>query len=160
MQIHTIETPSLGDRSYVVTDGSVAAVIDPQRDLDRVLALVSEHGLRVTDVFALGGQEDGTMTLAALLRRRRTFEEDGDERIIAEQFLELQAAYRYFDDDWETWFDFYNEVIDPLVAEGATISLRIHLDAQAEAGIDANTIELRIKESLQQRGLDAEVRVS
>jgi hydroxyacylglutathione hydrolase len=36
MEILTIETPSLGDRSYVVTDGEVAAVIDPQRDIDRV----------------------------------------------------------------------------------------------------------------------------
>lgn len=38
MEILTIETPSLGDRSYVVVDGSTAAVIDPQRDIDRVLA--------------------------------------------------------------------------------------------------------------------------
>ncbi len=51
MEILTIETASLGDRSYVATDGAVAAVIDPQRDVDRVLALVSDHGLRVTDVF-------------------------------------------------------------------------------------------------------------
>ncbi len=51
MEIITIETPSLGDRSYVVTDGTVAAVIDPQRDLDRVLDLVRERGLEVTDVF-------------------------------------------------------------------------------------------------------------
>ena len=51
MEIITIETPSLGDRSYLVTDGSVAAVIDPQRDIDRVLAVVEERGLEVTDVF-------------------------------------------------------------------------------------------------------------
>ncbi len=51
MDILTIETPSLGDRSYVVTDGRYAAVIDPQRDIDRVLAKVEEHGLQVTHVF-------------------------------------------------------------------------------------------------------------
>jgi len=34
----TIETSSLGDRSYLLVDGDVAAVIDPQRDIDRVTA--------------------------------------------------------------------------------------------------------------------------
>ena len=37
MQIDIIETSSLGDRSYLVSDGGVAVVIDPQRDIDRVL---------------------------------------------------------------------------------------------------------------------------
>jgi hydroxyacylglutathione hydrolase len=45
LQVHTIETPALGDRSYVIADGSVAAVIDPQRDIDRVLDVLAEHGL-------------------------------------------------------------------------------------------------------------------
>jgi len=40
VDIHTIETPGLGDRSYVVSDGDAAVVIDPQRDIDRVLAEV------------------------------------------------------------------------------------------------------------------------
>jgi glyoxylase-like metal-dependent hydrolase (beta-lactamase superfamily II) len=47
-QIITLETPSLGDRSYVVTDGTVAVVIDPQRDIDRVLAAAGEA--RITHV--------------------------------------------------------------------------------------------------------------
>ncbi|MGF1663091.1 MAG: rhodanese-like domain-containing protein [Kineosporiaceae bacterium] len=46
----TIDTPSLGDRSYVVTDGTVAVVVDPQRDHDRVLDAVREHGLTITHV--------------------------------------------------------------------------------------------------------------
>lgn len=50
-EILTVETPSLGDRSYLVTDGTKAAVIDPQRDIDRVLALAMEHSLTITDVF-------------------------------------------------------------------------------------------------------------
>ncbi len=48
--IKTLETSSLGDRSYVVSDGEVAVVVDPQRDIDRVLALVAERGWRVTHV--------------------------------------------------------------------------------------------------------------
>jgi hydroxyacylglutathione hydrolase len=51
VEILTIETASLGDRTYVVSDGRVAAVVDPQRDIDRVLELVAERGLRITDVF-------------------------------------------------------------------------------------------------------------
>ena len=46
-----LETPTLGDRSYLVHDGEVAFVVDPQRDIDRVLALLSGHGVRLTDVF-------------------------------------------------------------------------------------------------------------
>ncbi len=46
-----IETPSLGDRSYVVHDGEVAFVIDPQRDIDRVLSILEDHDVRLTDVF-------------------------------------------------------------------------------------------------------------
>src|SRR5687767_13103426 len=45
-----IDTPSLGDRSYLAHDGSVAVVVDPQRDIDRVLALADEHRVRITHV--------------------------------------------------------------------------------------------------------------
>jgi hydroxyacylglutathione hydrolase len=47
----TIKTPSLGDRSYLVTDGTAALVVDPQRDIDRVLALTADRGIAVTHVF-------------------------------------------------------------------------------------------------------------
>ena len=50
MDILTIETPSLGDRSYVVTDGATAAVIDPQRDIDRVFELTRPRDLTITHV--------------------------------------------------------------------------------------------------------------
>ena len=45
-EIATIETPELGDRSYVVIAGDQAAVVDPQRDIDRVLEVLS--GRRIT----------------------------------------------------------------------------------------------------------------
>jgi hydroxyacylglutathione hydrolase len=51
VEILTIQTPSLGDRSYLVTDGVVAFVVDPQRDIDRVLALIADRGIAVTHVF-------------------------------------------------------------------------------------------------------------
>src|SRR6478609_10752401 len=46
-----IDTPTLGDRSYVAHDGEVALVVDPQRDIDRVLDLAHEAGVRITHVF-------------------------------------------------------------------------------------------------------------
>jgi hydroxyacylglutathione hydrolase len=51
VEIATISTPSLGDRSYLVTDGTVALAVDPQRDIDRVLALTASRGIAVTHVF-------------------------------------------------------------------------------------------------------------
>lgn len=49
-QVVPIETPSLGDRSYLVTDGDVALVVDPQRDIDRVLDRAAELGVNITHV--------------------------------------------------------------------------------------------------------------
>jgi len=46
-----VETPSLGDRSYLVHDGEVAFVVDPQRDIDRMLDLAKSCGVLITHVF-------------------------------------------------------------------------------------------------------------
>ena len=48
MRVSIIETSGLGDRSYIVSGDGVAVVIDPQRDIDRVLAAVG--GARITHV--------------------------------------------------------------------------------------------------------------
>src|SRR5215469_13552787 len=50
MEVLQIETPSLGDRSYLVHDGEVALVIDPQRDTDRITAVAAGAGVRITHV--------------------------------------------------------------------------------------------------------------
>lgn len=50
-EIVTIETPSLGDRSYLLISGESAAAIDPQRDVDRFEAVLRDRGLRLTHVF-------------------------------------------------------------------------------------------------------------
>ncbi len=47
MQIDIIETTGLGDRSYLISDGGVGVVIDPQRDIDRVLALAEKRAVRI-----------------------------------------------------------------------------------------------------------------
>ena len=46
-----IDTPGLGDRTYLAHDGQVALVVDPQRDYDRVLGLAQAAGVRITHVF-------------------------------------------------------------------------------------------------------------
>jgi len=50
IEIVPIDTPSFGNRSYLAHDGSVAVVIDPQRDIDRVLAEAEARGVRITHV--------------------------------------------------------------------------------------------------------------
>ena len=71
--------PALGDRSYLVHDGDVGVVIDPQRDIDRVLRLAAERGVRITHVlethihndYVTGGLALARETGAALPRQRR-----------------------------------------------------------------------------------------
>jgi glyoxylase-like metal-dependent hydrolase (beta-lactamase superfamily II)/rhodanese-related sulfurtransferase len=46
-----LDTPTLGDRSYLAHDGEVAFVVDPQRDIDRVDDLLEQHRVRLTHVF-------------------------------------------------------------------------------------------------------------
>ena len=49
--IVAVETPTLGDRSYLVHDGQVGFVVDPQRDIDRLMALLEDHQVQLTHVF-------------------------------------------------------------------------------------------------------------
>ena len=51
VEVTAIDTPALGDRSYLAHDGEVALVVDPQRDVDRVLALAASRGVRIRHVF-------------------------------------------------------------------------------------------------------------
>jgi hydroxyacylglutathione hydrolase len=50
MRVEILDTRALGDRSYLVHDGSVAVVIDPQRDVDRVHRIADAAGVRITHV--------------------------------------------------------------------------------------------------------------
>ena len=63
-----IDTPTLGDRSYLAHDGQVAVIVDPQRDIDRVLDLARREGVRVAHVFETHIHNDyvtGGLALAA-----------------------------------------------------------------------------------------------
>jgi hydroxyacylglutathione hydrolase len=50
-EIIAIDTPTLGDRGYLATDGEVALVVDAQRDFDRIITLATERGVAITHVF-------------------------------------------------------------------------------------------------------------
>jgi hydroxyacylglutathione hydrolase len=67
--IKTLETTSLGDRSYLVHDGEVAFVVDPQRDIDRVLDLAAAEDVRITHVFETHIHNDYVTGGLALARR-------------------------------------------------------------------------------------------
>lgn len=64
-----IETLSLGDRSYLATDGRVALVVDPQRDIDRVIDLATELGVKITHVAETHLHNDYVTDGLALSRR-------------------------------------------------------------------------------------------
>lgn len=49
-EIVIISTPELGDRSYVAATGTTAVVVDPQRDIDRVLAVIEDRGWQVSHI--------------------------------------------------------------------------------------------------------------
>jgi glyoxylase-like metal-dependent hydrolase (beta-lactamase superfamily II)/rhodanese-related sulfurtransferase len=50
LEVVAIDTPNLGDRSYVVGRGGTALVIDPQRDIDRVEEILDARGWRASHV--------------------------------------------------------------------------------------------------------------
>ncbi|WP_412750660.1 MBL fold metallo-hydrolase [Krasilnikovia sp. M28-CT-15] len=100
VEVAVVETSSLGDRSYLVHDGEVAVVIDPQRDIDRVLALAGRLGVTITHVaethlhndYVSGGLALARLTGADYLVAApeqvgfdRVAVSDGDEMTISDQ---------------------------------------------------------------------------
>nr|MBA2445724.1 MBL fold metallo-hydrolase [Nocardioidaceae bacterium] len=64
-----IDTPTLGDRTYLVHDRDVAFVVDPQRDIDRVLSVLDDAGVSLTHVFETHIHNDYVTGGLALARR-------------------------------------------------------------------------------------------
>lgn len=50
VEVVAFDTPSLGDRTYLATDGDVGVVVDPQRDWERVAEAADERGVTITHV--------------------------------------------------------------------------------------------------------------
>ncbi len=47
LTIINLDTPTLGDRSYIAHDGTTAVVVDPQRDIDRVEAILKSQDVNI-----------------------------------------------------------------------------------------------------------------
>jgi hydroxyacylglutathione hydrolase len=50
MKVIHLDTASLGDRSYIAHDGTSALVVDPQRDIDRVIQILETEGVSLSAV--------------------------------------------------------------------------------------------------------------
>jgi len=74
LEIVTLETPSLGDRSYLAVADGWAIAIDPQRDVDRVERVLADSGLRLGAVLETHLHNDYVTGGRALaLRQRATY---------------------------------------------------------------------------------------
>jgi len=64
----------------------------------------------------------------------------------------LLAAYHHVTIEtpvnWQQWYDFYQAVIKPLVEAGSEVRVQLHLEASGE--VDANLVDLSVKESVLQ----------
>lgn len=69
MHVVTIETPALGDRTYLVHDEHAALVVDPQRDIDRVIDVADAAGVEITHVAETHLHNDYVSGGLALTRR-------------------------------------------------------------------------------------------
>ncbi len=70
LDVVSIETPNLGDRSYVIGRNGTAIVVDPQRDIDRVEAILDQRDWTVTHVLETHFHNDyvsGGLELARVL---------------------------------------------------------------------------------------------
>src|ERR1039457_3324710 len=97
-EVVTIETPGLGDRSYLIHDGETAAVIDPQRDIGRVLQAAQAAGAAISHVLETHIHNDYVTGGLALARAAgaayvvATAEEVGFSRIAARDGDEVAAG--------------------------------------------------------------------
>ena len=71
LQIHTLETPCLGNRSYLLVDGTQAVVVDPPRDIDRVEAVLDNLGVHLDLVLETHRHADYLSGGLELSRRHR-----------------------------------------------------------------------------------------
>jgi hydroxyacylglutathione hydrolase len=69
LTVTILETENLGDRSYVVDDGTAALVVDPQRDIDRVEHVLAQRGVQLAAVAETHAHNDYVTGGLELARR-------------------------------------------------------------------------------------------
>lgn len=107
MQTIAIDTPQLGNRSYLVHDGEHALVVDPPRDVERIEEAAEDAGVRILTVaethvhndYVSGGRRlarrhraDHVTAAAEPLRFARTGVHDGDELQVGALQVEVLAT--------------------------------------------------------------------
>jgi len=80
-----------------------------------------------------------------VINKPKEFRENGVQKV---RVVNLEV-----DLEWQNWDNFFREVIDPLREENADIKIAIKLRASSEEGIKKDTLDLKIIESLNQRGI-------
>jgi glyoxylase-like metal-dependent hydrolase (beta-lactamase superfamily II)/rhodanese-related sulfurtransferase len=93
LDVVSIDTPNLGDRSYVVGRGDTAIVIDPQRDIDRVQDVLDSKGWTTSHVLETHFHNDyvsGGLELAKVL---------GAEYVVPDGMAISFAAHQVSDKD-------------------------------------------------------------
>lgn len=73
--IDTVDVPGLGNRGYLAGGREAAVVVDPPRDIDRIIAMAARRGVRISHVvethvhndYVTGGLELARLTGAAYL---------------------------------------------------------------------------------------------
>ncbi len=92
--------------------------------------------------------------------------DDGAQEVTLDEHTPTHGVNRYDGVNIEIdlnpleWRTFYNSVIQPLVTRGASVNIRISLNATHEEGFDLDFIELSIKESVVQISRTARVSVN
>jgi hydroxyacylglutathione hydrolase len=83
-----LDTPELGDRTYIVALDGQAVVVDPQRDIDRIVAIVEQNDWTITHVVETHVHNDyvsGGLVLAADLDAEYVVPRGHDYRFSATQ---------------------------------------------------------------------------
>jgi hypothetical protein len=75
----------------------------------------------------------------------------GEREAVGAQRIAIRAQI-----PWENWYDFYSDVLDPLMSAGAEIDVHLELQACAEQELGADLVE-RLRDSLSRYDKDAEV---
>jgi hydroxyacylglutathione hydrolase len=70
LNVINIDTPTLGDRSYLAHDGKTALVVDPQRDIDRVEGILDRENLALGAVVETHMHNDYVSGGLELARKR------------------------------------------------------------------------------------------
>lgn len=99
LKVIKIDTPSLGDRSYLVHDGTNALIIDPQRDIDRFNDLLSSENVKLCAVaethihndYVSGGLELSRQHGAKYLINKNDSVSFGFQPVINDQVIDFGA---------------------------------------------------------------------